>query len=131
MVVSMQYRIGQAKIRHYKSSLSSESHSDRGYMFTTSTMSTGQLTCPRKIYQEEYSRILEHYLSCKQSGIETICYMTFPIFWYIAPCSAYMSRRFGGRYHLQLQGRKSAELETSPANGYWATPPSSYPLVPI
>jgi hypothetical protein len=35
--------------------------------------------------------------------------MKFAIFWYIAPCSTYMNRRFGGTYHLHLQGRKSAE----------------------
>jgi hypothetical protein len=34
------------------------------------------------------------------------------IFWDIAPCSPYMNRRFGERYH-QLQGRNSAEQETS------------------
>jgi hypothetical protein len=26
------------------------------------------------------------------------------ILWHIAPCSTYMSRRFGGTYHLRLQG---------------------------
>jgi hypothetical protein len=31
----------------------------------------------------------------------------------IASCSLYMSRRFGGTYLLHLQGRKSAEQETS------------------
>jgi hypothetical protein len=35
------------------------------------------------------------------------------IFWDIAPCSPYMNRRFGGTYHFHLQGRKSAEQETS------------------
>jgi hypothetical protein len=34
-------------------------------------------------------------------------------FWDIAPCSPYMNRRFGGTYHFHVQGRKSAEQETS------------------
>jgi hypothetical protein len=39
--------------------------------------------------------------------------MNVAIFWAIAPCSAYVNKRFGGTYHLHLQGRKSAEQETS------------------
>jgi hypothetical protein len=35
------------------------------------------------------------------------------IFWDILPSSSYMNRRFGGTYHLHLQGRISAEQETS------------------
>jgi hypothetical protein len=35
--------------------------------------------------------------------------MKVAIFWDIAPCSLYMNRRFGGTYHLYLQGRKSAK----------------------
>jgi hypothetical protein len=35
------------------------------------------------------------------------------VFWDIAPCSPYVNRRFGGTYGLHLQGRKSAEQETS------------------
>jgi hypothetical protein len=35
------------------------------------------------------------------------------VFWDISPCSPYVNRRFGGTYHLHLQGRKSAEQETS------------------
>jgi hypothetical protein len=38
------------------------------------------------------------------------------IFWNIVPCSPYVSRRFGRSYHLHLQGRKSAEKETSVTN---------------
>jgi hypothetical protein len=42
---------------------------------------------------------------------------TFPlnvaIFWDIAPCSPYVNRRFGGTYDLHLQGRGTAEQETS------------------
>jgi hypothetical protein len=37
----------------------------------------------------------------------------FAIFRDIAPCSPYVDRCFGGTYHLHLQGRKSAEQETS------------------
>jgi hypothetical protein len=40
----------------------------------------------------------------------------FAIFWDITPCSPYMNRRFGGKYCLYLQGRKSAEQETSEAS---------------
>jgi hypothetical protein len=32
---------------------------------------------------------------------------------YISLCSPYVSRRFGGTYHLHIQGRKSDEQETS------------------
>jgi hypothetical protein len=35
------------------------------------------------------------------------------IYWGIAPCSPYVNDRFGGTYHLHLQGRKSAQQETS------------------
>jgi hypothetical protein len=35
------------------------------------------------------------------------------IFRDMAPCSAYVNRRFGGTYRLRLQGRKSVERETS------------------
>jgi hypothetical protein len=38
------------------------------------------------------------------------------IFWDIAPCSPYMKRRFGGTYHLNLQGQKSVVQATSYAN---------------
>jgi hypothetical protein len=31
----------------------------------------------------------------------------------IAPCSPHVNRRFGAKYHLQLQGRKSTQQETS------------------
>jgi hypothetical protein len=33
------------------------------------------------------------------------------IFWDSEPCSPYMNRRFGGKFHLHFQGRKSAEQE--------------------
>jgi hypothetical protein len=35
------------------------------------------------------------------------------IFWDIAPFSPYVNQCFGGTYHFHLQGRKSAEHETS------------------
>jgi hypothetical protein len=34
--------------------------------------------------------------------------MKVAIFWDTAPCNPYMSRRFGGTYHFQFQGPKSA-----------------------
>jgi hypothetical protein len=40
------------------------------------------------------------------------------IFWDIAPCSPYMNRCFGGTYHRHLQGRKSAEQETSESSSF-------------
>jgi hypothetical protein len=43
----------------------------------------------------------------------TMAVMKHGIFWDITPCSQYMNRGFGGTYHLYLQGRKSAEQETS------------------
>jgi hypothetical protein len=39
--------------------------------------------------------------------------MKVVIFWFIARCSPYVSRRFVVMYHIHLQGRKSAEQETS------------------
>jgi hypothetical protein len=39
--------------------------------------------------------------------------MKIAIFWDIAPCSQHMNRHFGGTYYLRLQGRKSAEQDTS------------------
>jgi hypothetical protein len=87
-------------------------------MFTASTMSTGQSTFPYKLYQKrEYSKILKYYLSRKQNWIVTICYMKCSIFWDIAPCSTYMRRRFGGTYHLHLQGRKSASKKPAKPMG--------------
>jgi hypothetical protein len=35
------------------------------------------------------------------------------IYWDTAPCTPYANRRLGVTYHLHLQGRKSAEQETS------------------
>jgi hypothetical protein len=37
--------------------------------------------------------------------------MNVAIFWVMAPSSKNANRRFGGTYHLHLQGRKSAEHE--------------------
>jgi hypothetical protein len=39
--------------------------------------------------------------------------MNVAIFWDVEPCGPYMNRRFGGTHHLHIQGRKSAEQETS------------------
>jgi hypothetical protein len=39
--------------------------------------------------------------------------MNVAIFWNMAPCSPYVNRRFEATYNLHLQGRKSAEQETS------------------
>jgi hypothetical protein len=39
--------------------------------------------------------------------------MNVAIIWGIASCSPYVNRHFGGKYHLHLHGRKSAEQETS------------------
>jgi hypothetical protein len=38
--------------------------------------------------------------------------MNVAILWDIAPASPYVNPRFGGTYHLNLQGQKSAEQET-------------------
>jgi hypothetical protein len=48
--------------------------------------------------------------------LPTFAHLGFDVlafFWDIAPCSPYMNRYFGGPHHLHLQGRKSAEQETS------------------
>jgi hypothetical protein len=47
----------------------------------------------------------------------TAVVMNVAIFWDIAPCSPYVNQRFGGTYHLYLQGKKSAEQETSVQQG--------------
>jgi hypothetical protein len=52
--------------------------------------------------------------------------MKYALFWDIEPCSPYMSRRFGGLYHLHLQGRKSAEQDTS--ENKWLGRMSSEPM---
>lgn len=38
--------------------------------------------------------------------------LNFSIFWDIAPCSLYANRHFGGTYHLDLQGQKTAKQKT-------------------
>jgi hypothetical protein len=35
------------------------------------------------------------------------------VFWDVAPCRSSVNRRFGGTYHINLQGRKIRERETS------------------
>jgi hypothetical protein len=50
-------------------------------------------------------------LVCRIWGSNSDSYVS--IFWYIAPCSPYVNRRFEGTYHIHLQGRKSAKQETS------------------
>jgi hypothetical protein len=35
--------------------------------------------------------------------------MKIAVFWDVAPCRSCLSRRFGGTYHLHLQGRKIRE----------------------
>jgi hypothetical protein len=39
--------------------------------------------------------------------------MKIAIFWNIAPFSPHVNRRFGGMNHVHLQGKESAEQETS------------------
>jgi hypothetical protein len=39
--------------------------------------------------------------------------MDVAIFWDIEPCSPHVNRRFEGAYRFHLQGRKSAEQDTS------------------
>jgi hypothetical protein len=49
------------------------------------------------------------------SGVEfevlSVEVMKVFIFWNITPYSPYMNDRFGGTYHLCLQGKKSAEKD--------------------
>jgi hypothetical protein len=53
----------------------------------------------------------------RKSKIEGESFNIFTViianFWDIAPCSSYVNWRFRGKYHLHLQGRQSAEKETS------------------
>jgi hypothetical protein len=39
--------------------------------------------------------------------------MNVAIFWNKAPCGPHMNQRFGGTYHLHLQGRKSTKKANS------------------
>jgi hypothetical protein len=50
----------------------------------------------------------------------TAVVMDVAIFWDIAPFNPYVNRSFGGMYHFHLQGRKSAEQETSVQQDYIA-----------
>jgi hypothetical protein len=43
----------------------------------------------------------------------TVVVTNVAIFWDIAPCTPYVNRRFGGTYHLHLQGRKSTEQDSA------------------
>jgi hypothetical protein len=46
---------------------------------------------------------------CAGSETLSVVVMNVTIFWDIAPTSPYVNWRFGGTYHLHLQGRKLAE----------------------
>jgi hypothetical protein len=45
--------------------------------------------------------------------MKTTHFMKVTVLWDIAPCSPYMNQRFGGMYYFLVQGRKSADRETS------------------
>jgi hypothetical protein len=47
------------------------------------------------------------------SEVLTAVVIDATILWDIVSCSPYVNRRFGGKYHLHLQGRKSVEQEIS------------------
>jgi hypothetical protein len=64
-------------------------------------------------FQIRLNNVLRIHLWFSKLFIEISVFMKFVIFWDIAPCSPYMSRRFGVTYHLHLQGRKISEQETS------------------
>jgi hypothetical protein len=78
--------------------------------------------CPDSILRSRMSMLCEIRNEIQGSRPHAICagfeVVTAPainvaIFWDIQPCSPYVNRRFGGTYYLHLQGRKSAEQETS------------------
>jgi hypothetical protein len=46
------------------------------------------------------------YSFCVGFEVPIAVVMKLDIFWDIAPCSLYISRRFGGTYHFHLQGKK-------------------------
>jgi hypothetical protein len=41
----------------------------------------------------------------------------YAVSWDVAPCRSCVNRRFGGKYRLHLQGRKSASEEPARAGG--------------
>jgi hypothetical protein len=83
------------------------------------------VTCKRRTWQlpDLYTRNFVFCLMTKTSEwmeqeiwsleVLTAVVMNVAIFWDVAQCSLFVNRRFGGTYHLLLQGWKSAEQETS------------------
>jgi hypothetical protein len=57
-----------------------------------------------------YNQTLSSYV---RSEVLTAAVMNVVIFWDIAPCSPFVNQRFRRTYDLHLQGKKSAEQETS------------------
>jgi hypothetical protein len=49
---------------------------------------------------------------CVQRSPNRCCHKNV-VFWDVAPCRSCVNRRFGGTYHLHLQGRKIRERGTS------------------
>jgi hypothetical protein len=41
--------------------------------------------------------------------------MMYVVFWYVAPCSFYVNRSFGGPYSFHLQGKKAGSEEPAAA----------------
>lgn len=50
---------------------------------------------------------------CIVFDVPTAVVMIVANFWHIALCSPYANQRFGRKYHLHLQCRKSADQDTS------------------
>jgi hypothetical protein len=68
---------------------------------------------------EQKVETLQNFHKFVRFELLTAVVMDAVIFWDIALCSPYVNRRFGGTYHLHLQGRKSDERNRRVAGG-WA-----------
>jgi hypothetical protein len=53
------------------------------------------------------------------SEIFTAVTMKNAVFWYVAPCSSCVNRRFGGTYRLHIQGRKIREQSAATCSRYF------------
>jgi hypothetical protein len=66
--------------------------------------------CDLPTYVRNYSKSYEQVDYVKFEIFTTVT-MNNAVFWDVAQCLSCVNRRFGGKYRLHLQGRKSASEE--------------------
>jgi hypothetical protein len=80
--------------------------------------------CVLKALRQGWAKPAQRHISGLQQNIKlfyffvrfevfTAVTMKNAVFWYVAPCSSCVNRRFGGTYRLNLQSRKIRERGTS------------------